>query len=317
MASAPGRTRTHTNVPIRPPLVRSSGPAFPLVNPPASQLGLSNAVYSGSGTQHDTGMVPGWLSIKTMIRGTAVWETPERRFNVDEDCYLILNDRHRYALRFESGEKVTTFVLFFRRGLAEDVLRCSTTASEGLLDDPLKESAPAEFFERLETRTSPLFRLVQRFKKEVAAGLAAADADDWFVRMASQMIREQKSAGKSMARLPGVRAATRAELFRRVLRGRDFLLSQTGERVTLGDAARAACLSPYHFHRAFRQAFGETPHDARTRYRLESAAALLAAGEQVTDVCLATGFESLGSFSSLFNRYYGTTPRDYRASHRK
>jgi len=289
----------------------------PLVNPPASQLGLRNAVYSGTGRRHDTGMVPGWLSIKTMLRGSAVWETAERRFTVSPDCYLILNDHHRYALRFEAGERVTTFVLFFRRGLAEDVLRCRTTVSEQLLDDPEATRGSAEFFERLESRASPLYRLIQRFKQEVAAGLTPAEADDWFVRMAAQMVREQKSADTSMTKLPAARAATRVELFRRVLRGRDFLLAQTGERASLDDAARAACLSPYHFHRAFRQAFGETPHQARTRYRLERAAALLAAGQRVTDVCLAAGFESLGSFSSLFTRIYGVTPRDYRASHSK
>jgi len=284
-----------------------------LVNPPATQLGLRNAVFTGTGTRHDTGEVPGWLSIKTMITGSAVWET-ERQFTVDRNSYLILNDHHRYTLRFESTAPVTTFVLFFERGLAEDALRCRTTRSERLLDEPAEAGIPAKFFERLETRASPLFGLVERFRNEVAAGVAEPKADDWFLRMASQMVREQRGAKRSEARLPGIRASTRAELFRRVLRGRDYLLSQSDGRVTLRDVARTACLSPFHFHRAFTQAFGQTPHQALTRYRLERAAALLARGERVTDVCLAAGFESLGSFSSLFQRHYGISPRGYRAS---
>jgi AraC family transcriptional regulator len=314
MASASVHSRASISTSLRtPPLA----PRFPLVNPPASQLGLRNAVYSGSGTRHDTGQVPGWLSIKTMITGSAVWETAERRFTVDENSYLILNDHHRYALRFESGARVTTFALFFQSGLAEDVFRCQTIGIERLLDEPADTDAPSGFFERLETRASPLFGLVQKFKKRVAGGLDADAADDWFVRMASQMVREQQSARRGVARLPGVRASTRAELFRRVLRGRDFLLSQAGEEATLGDAARAACLSPFHFHRAFTHAFGETPHQALTRYRMERAAALLSAGARVTDVCLAAGFESLGSFSSLFRRHFGMSPRDYRAAQNK
>jgi len=310
MASAPGDgTPRGKTIPL--------APSFPLVNPPASQLGLRNAVYSGRGRLHDSGEVPGWLSIKAMAAGSATWETRERQFVVDENSYLVLNDDHRYALRFHSDTPVTTFVLFFRRGLAEDALRCDTTGGSRLLDNPADTGAPAEFFERLETRTSPLFGMIHAFRKRVAAGLDADAAEDWFVRIVDRMVRDQFDAQRGMTRLPAVRASTRAELFRRVLRGRDFLFSQAGERATLGDAARAACLSPFHFHRAFKQAFRETPHQALTRYRLERAASMLSRGERVTDVCLASGFESLGTFSSLFRRFHGTSPRDYRKAQGK
>ena len=286
-------------------LVRSTG----LVNPPAAQLGQRNAVFLGSGTRHDSGQVAGWLSIKTMIAGSAVWETPERRFTVDADSYLILNDHHPYRLRFESGAPATTFVLFFERGLDEDAHRCRTTSSARLLDGQPETAASLQFFERLETRASPLFGLLRRFRGRLAAGMSLAESDDWFLRLAAQVVREQRGAVQAAGRLPAVHRSTRMELYRRVLRGRDCLLSQAGDRVKLTDVARAACLSPFHFHRAFTQAFGETPHQALTRYRLSKATAQLADGERVTDVCLAVGFESLGSFSSLFRRHYGVSPR--------
>jgi AraC-like DNA-binding protein len=116
-----------------------------------------------------------------------------------------------------------------------------------------------------------------------------------------------------VAKLPAARAATRSELYRRLLRGRDFLLSSLDARVRLKEAAREACLSPYHFHRAFRQVFGETPHRFLLRQRLARAASLLRHRDMsVTDVCLETGFESLPSFSTLFRRHFGVAPRDFR-----
>jgi AraC-like DNA-binding protein len=282
------------------------------VNPPGPQLGRRNAIYIGTGSQHDSGEVDGWLSIKMMLAGSAVWKTTEREFTVDESSYLILNDRHRYRLSFDSATPVTTFVLFFERGLVEDALRCRTTPSATLLDEPARPAAPAEFIERLETRASPLFGLLARVRRTLSQNSGLPDSDDWFLRLAAQMVREERSAARAIARLPAVRAATRQELFRRVLRGRDFLLSQAAEGVTLPDAARAACLSPFHFHRAFSQAFGITPHQVLTRHRLERAAAMLAAGLPVTEVCLSVGFESLGSFSTLFRRHFGVSPRDFR-----
>jgi len=292
--------------------IRSLERACPIVNLPAAQLGRRNAVYIGTNTRHDSGEVPGWLSIKMMLAGSAVWKTREREFTVDENSYLILNDRHAYRLRFDATEPVTTFVLFFERGLVEDALRCRTTPSEGLLDEAQQDAPAAEFLERMETRASPLFGMVARFRAGLGGGLGAGECEDWFLRLARQMAREERSAERSAARLPAVREATRRELYRRVLRGRDYLLSQAAEGATLGDAAGAACLSRFHFHRAFTQAFGITPHQAVTRHRLERAATLLAAGESVTNVCLSVGFESLGSFSSLFRRHFRIPPRAYR-----
>ena len=292
--------------------IRSLERASNLVNPPGSVLGRRNAVYIGTGRRHDTGEVDGWLSIKMMLAGSAVWNTAEREFNVDETSYLILNDQHRYRLRFDSATPVTSFVLFFERGLVEDALRCRTTSSARLLEDPACAAPPAGFIERLETRESPLFDLLARFQRALAAGMSIPESEDWFLRLASQMVREERSMARATGRLPAVRAATREELFRRVLRGRDFLLSQAAERVTLPGAARAACLSPFHFHRAFTQAFGKTPHQVLTRHRLERAASMLVMGQPVTEVCLSVGFESVGSFSSLFRRHFGVSPRAYR-----
>jgi transcriptional regulator GlxA family with amidase domain len=77
--------------------------------------------------------------------------------------------------------------------------------------------------------------------------------------------------------------------------------------------ARAANLSPWHFLRLFRQAYDRTPHQYLQVRRLSRAQELLLRGRHsVTDVCFAVGFESLGSFSSLFHRALGYPPAVYR-----
>lgn len=78
------------------------------------------------------------------------------------------------------------------------------------------------------------------------------------------------------------------------------------------DVAARVALSPYHFVRRFAALFGDTPHQVRTRARIERAKALLAAGVTVTGACYEVGFASLGSFSLLFHRRTGTTPSAYR-----
>src|SRR5262245_64189443 len=103
------------------------------------------------------------------------------------------------------------------------------------------------------------------------------------------------------------------DVFRRLCRARDFLRAHHAEALRLETAARQAGLSRFHFLRLFRETFGETPHAFLTRVRLDQAKRLLEHDHaSVTDVCLEVGFQSLGSFSSLFARRVGCPPSEWR-----
>jgi transcriptional regulator GlxA family with amidase domain len=77
--------------------------------------------------------------------------------------------------------------------------------------------------------------------------------------------------------------------------------------------ARAALMSPAHFSRKFRAAYGETPYTYLMTRRIERAKALLRQGMSVTDACVTVGCTSLGSFSARFTEIVGETPSQYRA----
>ncbi|HZX97280.1 MAG TPA: AraC family transcriptional regulator [Myxococcales bacterium] len=100
--------------------------------------------------------------------------------------------------------------------------------------------------------------------------------------------------------------------FRRLLRARDAIHARYAEPLDLRALAREAALSPFHFLRLFRAAFGVTPHQYLTRVRLEAARRLLLADAPVTHVCFEVGFQSLGSFSALFARKTGMAPTAFR-----
>lgn len=101
---------------------------------------------------------------------------------------------------------------------------------------------------------------------------------------------------------------------RRLARARALLDTCYAQPLDLEAVARQAHFSRYHFIRLFRRAFGQTPHQYLMRRRIERAKTLLAAGQlTVTEVCLEVGFQSLGSFSTLFTRLVGQSPQRYRA----
>jgi AraC-like DNA-binding protein len=103
---------------------------------------------------------------------------------------------------------------------------------------------------------------------------------------------------------------------RHLLRAKDLADARYREPLDVAALARAAHLSPAHFSREFRRAFGETPHQYLLTRRLERAAALLRNTDRtVADICLTVGLTSIGSFTTSFTRTYGVSPTGYRAAH--
>lgn len=83
----------------------------------------------------------------------------------------------------------------------------------------------------------------------------------------------------------------------------------------LEELARAAALSPLHFHRVFRGMVGETPLQLHRRLRLERAASqLLQAAAPITRIAFEAGYESHEAFTRVFRAYYGRSPSEFRAA---
>lgn len=100
----------------------------------------------------------------------------------------------------------------------------------------------------------------------------------------------------------------------RLRRARDRMDRDYAEPLDVPALARVALMSPGHFSRSFRAAFGETPYSYLMTRRIERAKALLRRGDlSVTEVCFAVGCTSLGSFSSRFTELVGESPSAYRA----
>jgi AraC-like DNA-binding protein len=103
---------------------------------------------------------------------------------------------------------------------------------------------------------------------------------------------------------------------RHLLRAKDLIDARYSDPLDVPALARAAHLSPAHFSREFRGAFGVTPHRYLLTRRLERAAELLRNTDRsVMEICLAVGLTSGGSFTTSFGRTYGLPPTAYRAAH--
>ena len=75
-------------------------------------------------------------------------------------------------------------------------------------------------------------------------------------------------------------------------------------------------ISRVHLHRKMKELTGQTPHDFIRNIRLKKAATLLSSGDMnVSEVMYACGFSNAASFSTVFKKLYGVSPREYMNEH--
>jgi AraC-like DNA-binding protein len=99
----------------------------------------------------------------------------------------------------------------------------------------------------------------------------------------------------------------------RIRIARGFMDRHYNAPITLERVSGEAGFSMYHFIRVFRGVYKQTPHQYLMRRRIEKAKELLRSTDlSVYDVCCAVGFESFGSFSTLFTKLAGLSPSAYR-----
>ena len=104
------------------------------------------------------------------------------------------------------------------------------------------------------------------------------------------------------------------EELRLLRQARDRMDREYAQPLDVPALARTALMSPAHFSRRFRVAYSETPYSYLMTRRIERAKTLFRNSDlSVTEVCMAIGCTSLGSFSTRFAALVGETPSAYRA----
>ena len=243
---------------------------------PAGTHDLPGAQVFNSMAPHPDGYFwqgKGPLSIKWFPKGQATYEADGGRFLVGAREFLILNHDQPYSVTRPPETEAESFLIFFERAFASEVLRSLVTPEDRMLDAPHGAGgAPPEFF----TRVYPLDETVAPRVLRLRAALAGGPQDR--LRLEEQLrgvleslLLTHRVTRREVERMSAARRATRGELYRRLHRARDYAAATLGHPLTLGEMARVACLSPNHFLRSFKQALppdaAPVPHRPAPRAR--------------------------------------------------
>jgi AraC-type DNA-binding domain-containing proteins len=277
--------------------------------------GKVNAILCGSET--DAAYMPYTqsLSIKACWGGTERYFVDNRTLNVDDDSYLILNDRRTYASSLRSDRPVRSFSIFFQPGFAEEVLGGMLTPQDRILDRCIEpERRSVEFAEHLRRHDRLVTPVLRYIAFHVDKGI---DDEAWYEEQLSflleRMLGSHRLTAQAIQSLPASRSAKRLELYRRLSWGRDFIHSNYQRPITIDDMARAACLSKFHFIRLFHALEGVTPYRYLQQKRVAAAQRLLA-NTQLSHVEIAdqVGFDHRSTMFRHMRRVTGRSGRQWR-----
>jgi AraC-like DNA-binding protein len=261
----------------------------------------------------------GPLTVKFTIRGEEYFATKSKSYRVTPDSYLIFNNGQKYSARIQSEDEVETISVFFRPKFAEETLLSLITSEDNILENetPALDDQPVSFIEMLYPQNSYLLQFVHKFHLASRVGY---DDNDWLdeelFMFLKKLLEIHRKTGDDIRKIPAVKSSTRVEVFRRLNNAKEFLDENFSFNIRIEDAAKAACMSSFHFLRLFKKVFGETPYQYITKRRIDKAFSLiLRTGMPITEVCFEVGFSSLSSFSWLFKQKYGMSPETMRGEY--
>lgn len=99
---------------------------------------------------------------------------------------------------------------------------------------------------------------------------------------------------------------------RRLAEIKALIAERCMEELPLAELAREAGMSRYHFVRAFRQAFGMTPHAWQLDARVNRARSLIDQGATLAELALSLGFADQSHFQRIFKQRVAVTPGQYQ-----
>lgn len=281
----------------------------PYLFPLGSQLGKDNLILHATARRHSVESYAGPPSIKTVARGRVTWFAGGRELVVDRSSFLVLAAGERYSMNIDEPKPVETCCAFFANGFLERIAADLASPLETALDAPERTAPSLTYLSALHgDRERALTGRVCTLANRCEERLNPSGTEEDFLAVGISLLEYYEQIRAQMARLPAVRSSTRQELFRRLLIGREYIHSHGADPVSLAAVARAACLSPFHFHRGFTRAFQQTPHGYLTQLRLAQARDMIVDGSSVLEACLAVGFSSPSAFTRLFRQRLGCAP---------
>lgn len=257
-------------------------------------------------------VVSAGFAIKYVIEGTERYIINKQAYKVCEDSYLLMNGTKEGYVEIESKKNTKGICVYI-----DDTVIAEIVASFQRPDAPYTDPGLADFLltdHFLENQYSAGFTRLGKTIRSISqtAQHNTFSQDDinqeLFYRLAEDLLADQLTVFKQMRSITTIKPITRKDLYRRVLKGRDFMDASFQTPLTIEQVAKEAAMSEYHFFRLFRTVFNLSPHQYILQKRLDYGKRLIEEQCPVSAAALDCGFADIHAFSKAFKNRFGIAP---------
>lgn len=251
------------------------------------------------------------FSIKYVHSGMEYYKTENSGYKLNEG-EILLAPKQRGNVSIDSKEETIGMCICIDDKTVSDAFLISTGC---FFTDPDEIFSGFDnhipFFERKTGRNATSFgKQLFNLCEELKEGNEPAELnDEWFFSLANEIALQEIPNLKSYYRLPYSKAATKKEVLKRLLTAKNYIDDEFLSIESVDEISRVALLSKFHFFRAFKLAFGITPHQYLSAKRLEHAMHLVARNDEpLYQIATRVKFKDQFSFSKAFKKRFGVAP---------
>lgn len=249
------------------------------------------------------------LSLKYVWAGEETYTINQKEHRLGNHYFVLVNHQHDCTVRIRQGT--------VSRGLCIDI-------EEQLFAEALQHLAQPNELDADKAAIARFFGTAELFSQStLAPGTLQASLQhivhqkemiytrEFIVLLTQQIIESQSALIGHYNRLHTAKLSTKKELYHRLHKAKSLLAENPSQQNVMRQIAREVCLSEFRFYHLFRQTFGLTAHQFQHRCLMQKAVALRPAHASWTAVADLLGYPDLATFSKVFKKMYGVSPKEY------
>lgn len=253
------------------------------------------------------------FAIKYVVEGIERYKLNNKNYPIETGKYLLTNDTYEGSVEIEANKNVKGICININPQIIAEVLASNKRPDTAYTDNELGQYFTSMHF--LENQYTDTETNLGKLLKELTTKVHQDEVDrdnistELFYTISEKIIEDQTPVFRQLQAIPSLKPATKKDLYRRLLRGKDFIDTGFIFPLSIETIAQEACMSEYHFFRLFKLVFGLSPNQYLIQKRLEHGWNILLQDRySVSTAAIESGFSDIHAFSKAFKKHFGVSP---------
>lgn len=255
------------------------------------------------------------FAIKYVFEGVEHYKVNRNDYQVKSGSYLLLNGEKETSVKVDSKQNVKGICINISNQIIADAIASYCRPDTAFVDPEISHFFYTDQFlenqyQSLNTHLGQSLNLISKSVHENQF-LHSDIQSELFFELAEKLVLDQMSVFKQLQTIKTIKKITQYDLYRRLIRGKDFIDANFTNNIYVEQIALEATMSTYHFFRLFKAVFQVSPHQYILSKRLNKAKEAISKAQPISEVAIESGFNDLFSFSKAFKKHTGIAPSLY------